>query len=201
MDASLKPGLDEITHKYAIKQVKGRQVGIIGLTTTYTNDAEAANPYPVWFNEPYQAARECVSQLQQQGVDIIIALSHLGYTADRYLVKEVSGLDLVIGAHSHSFLADFGDEGPELNKFSGERDASLGPYPTWEKNPDGQNIPVVQAGWATRYIGKIQIRFNSNGEVIAAQGKPILLGGSASENEVLEDQQFAQEIKNWKWWK
>eukprot|EP01026_Neomeris_dumetosa_P046243 TRINITY_DN3933_c0_g1_i3.p1 TRINITY_DN3933_c0_g1~~TRINITY_DN3933_c0_g1_i3.p1 ORF type:complete len:877 (+),score=140.15 TRINITY_DN3933_c0_g1_i3:196-2826(+) len=201
MDASKKPSLEQITSKYTIKVVKGRRIGIFGLTTDYTNVAEAANPYPVWFEEPYEAARKCVRELQSQNVDIIIALSHLGYSADTYLVREVSGVDLVVGAHSHSFLSHIGDKGPELNRYEGTRDTSWGPYPTWVKAPDGQSIPVVQAGWATRYLGKIQLQFNEKGEIQAAWGQPILLGGSASSNDVAEDQQFVQEIKNRKWWR
>ena len=39
-----------------------------------------------------------------EGVDIIIGLGHSGYTKDKEIAAKVPHLDLVIGAHSHSFL-------------------------------------------------------------------------------------------------
>eukprot|EP01026_Neomeris_dumetosa_P041854 TRINITY_DN3475_c0_g1_i1.p1 TRINITY_DN3475_c0_g1~~TRINITY_DN3475_c0_g1_i1.p1 ORF type:complete len:711 (-),score=121.41 TRINITY_DN3475_c0_g1_i1:853-2985(-) len=203
MDASQKPRLQQITQKYVIKNLAGLKVGIFGLTTTYTNYAEAANPYPVWFTDGFQAAEKCAKELKQKGAQVVIALSHNGYNFDKHLAKKIGDLDIVVGAHSHTFLARPGyKQGPVLNVGKGNRDSSQGDYPTmvWSEAQQGKQIPVVQAGWASRYIGKLAVEFDGSGKLIQAWGQPILLGGSKSENNVPEDADFVRELESWKWW-
>eukprot|EP01025_Chloroclados_australasicus_P027571 TRINITY_DN27322_c0_g1_i4.p1 TRINITY_DN27322_c0_g1~~TRINITY_DN27322_c0_g1_i4.p1 ORF type:complete len:801 (-),score=68.51 TRINITY_DN27322_c0_g1_i4:1417-3606(-) len=202
MDASKKPTLQYLTQKYVIKEVGGLKVGILGLTTTYTNWAEAANPHPVWFTDAYAAAEVCVRELKSQGAQVVIALSHNGYNFDKHLAKKLRDVDVVVGAHSHTFLAKTGDrKGPVLDQ-SSNQDWSQGDYPTmvWSEVQQGRKIPVVQAGWASRYIGKLTVEFNSQGDVVSAQGYPILLGGHKSSNNVQENQEFARDLENMKWW-
>ena len=37
-------------------------------------------------------------------MNIIIALGHSGYLMDQKVAREVPGIDIIVGAHSHSFL-------------------------------------------------------------------------------------------------
>ena len=46
------------------------------------------------------------SNVKEQGIDILIGLGHSGYHKDQQIAKEVPHLDLVVGAHSHTFLND-----------------------------------------------------------------------------------------------
>eukprot|EP01026_Neomeris_dumetosa_P064789 TRINITY_DN61927_c0_g1_i3.p1 TRINITY_DN61927_c0_g1~~TRINITY_DN61927_c0_g1_i3.p1 ORF type:complete len:293 (-),score=39.22 TRINITY_DN61927_c0_g1_i3:820-1698(-) len=200
MDASNQPNLQSSTQKYTIKYVQGQKIGIFGLTTTFTNTAKHADTGGVWFSDPNSSARQCVQELRNQGVNIIIALSHLGYSADRFLAKQVDGIDLVVGSHSHTYLESNGGQGPMLNYDNGNRDTAWGKYPTWVQSDYGRRIPVVQAGWATRYIGKLTVEFDNRGEVVSAYGNTILLGGAKSENNVQEDNQMKKELEEWQWW-
>eukprot|EP01025_Chloroclados_australasicus_P038702 TRINITY_DN3994_c0_g3_i1.p1 TRINITY_DN3994_c0_g3~~TRINITY_DN3994_c0_g3_i1.p1 ORF type:complete len:952 (+),score=128.01 TRINITY_DN3994_c0_g3_i1:219-3074(+) len=200
MDASKQPNLQSVTQKYTIKNVGGYRIGIFGLTTTFTNTAKHADPRGVWFSEPNYAAQQCVQELRNQGVNMIIALSHLGYSADKYLAKQVDGIDLVVGSHSHTFLTPDGGSGPVLNYDNGNRDGAWGKYPTWIQSDFGKRVPVVQAGWATRYLGKLTMEFDTSGNVLNAYGQPILLGGKKSENNVPEDYTMKQQFTSWKWW-
>ncbi|MEO0078414.1 MAG: 5'-nucleotidase C-terminal domain-containing protein, partial [candidate division WOR-3 bacterium] len=45
---------------------------------------------------------EEVARLRKQGADIIIALNHIGYSHDVRLADSVTGIDAIIGAHSHT---------------------------------------------------------------------------------------------------
>ncbi len=38
--------------------------------------------------------------------DIVVVLSHIGYPADRMLAEKVKGIDIIIGAHSHTKVVD-----------------------------------------------------------------------------------------------
>jgi 5'-nucleotidase len=44
------------------------------------------------------------AKLKQQGVDIIVALSHGGLDVDIEVAKAAPDVDIIVGAHSHSFL-------------------------------------------------------------------------------------------------
>lgn len=50
------------------------------------------------------AAKQAVAMLQQQGARVIIAITHQDMPDDINLVKEVDGIDVVIGGHDHIFM-------------------------------------------------------------------------------------------------
>jgi len=54
--------------------------------------------------ELYTAARQAVRDLNQQGVDLIVALTHIGLEADRRLAAQVDGIDVIVGGHSHDLV-------------------------------------------------------------------------------------------------
>jgi len=43
-------------------------------------------------------------KLRENGVKIIICLSHSGIEKDKEIAKEVEDIDIVVGGHSHTFL-------------------------------------------------------------------------------------------------
>ncbi|KAI0427249.1 Metallo-dependent phosphatase [Xylaria sp. FL1042] len=61
----------------------------------------------------------------------IAAITHIGYDEDKRLAQETTGLQLIMGGHSHTLLGDV--EGAE------------GPYPTIETNKDGDEVFIVTA--------------------------------------------------------
>jgi 2',3'-cyclic-nucleotide 2'-phosphodiesterase (5'-nucleotidase family) len=74
-------------------------------TTDPRNVAELA------FGDPVAAAREMVALLRAEGVDLIIAVMHMG--SDPYcqpmsqtVAAEAPGIDLIVDGHSHSKLAE-----------------------------------------------------------------------------------------------
>jgi 5'-nucleotidase len=91
---------------YVIVEVGAGKVGIIGLTTEDT--AVISNPGPnVVIGDPVAAARRAVDELTAQGVNAIIALTHLGWEEDLELARSVTGIDIVIGGHSHTLPAEY----------------------------------------------------------------------------------------------
>jgi 5'-nucleotidase len=57
----------------------------------------------VFLDETASVNREA-AELKQQGVDIIIALSHGGLDVDLEVAAGAPDVDIIVGAHSHSFL-------------------------------------------------------------------------------------------------
>lgn len=152
--------LSGLIQPWIVKWVGDQPIGIFGLTTEET--AILSNPGPgVTFTDPYEAARLAVASLRSQGVNKIIALTHIGITADRELARRVDGINVIIGGHSHTPM------GPMLS----EPDPSR-PYPEVIASPSGQ--PVVMATdweWG-RWLGDLTVGFDADGmvtRVVAAQ--------------------------------
>lgn len=62
---------------YSVVTLRGKRIGICSATTT--NTIGGSSPGPVSFEQPINAIKRCVSDLEARGVKIIILLSHLGY--------------------------------------------------------------------------------------------------------------------------
>jgi 2',3'-cyclic-nucleotide 2'-phosphodiesterase (5'-nucleotidase family) len=89
---------------YTIKEVGGVKVGIIGVITEETPQAtHPRNVIGLTFTSAEKAVARYVEQLRSQ-VNLIVVLSHLGFEADKTLAQSVSGIDLIVGGHSHTKL-------------------------------------------------------------------------------------------------
>lgn len=143
------------------------KIGIIGYLTPETKSI--AKPNEVEYNDEIESLKKEVKQLQLKGIDIIIALGHSGIHKDLEIAKEVEGLDVVIGAHTNTFL---------WNGTSPDFEEPEGPYPTYVTQASGRRVPVVQAFAYTKYLGQLHLLFDSKGELINADGAPLLLDNS-----------------------
>ena len=118
---------------YIIKEIGGLRIGIFGLSTPET--AYKTNPLNVeglTFANPAEISKKMVAELEEKGVDAIIALAHLGIdkesTDTSYSVRDnAKGIDLIIDGHSHSLLKDIDNEGKDTIIVStGEYNNNLG---------------------------------------------------------------------------
>lgn len=139
----------------------GGRVGVFGIANDEGIEVAQACP-ETRFSDRAEAARRAVAALEAQGVTRIIALTHIGYAADQALAREVAGIDVIVGGHTHSLLG---------GGFSG----SEGPYPTVVRGPDGGRTLILQAKRSTEYLGKLRITFDRNGRAAAWYGAPMRL--------------------------
>ncbi len=58
----------------------------------------------------------------------------------------------------------------------------------------------AQAGWASRYMGKLVMEFGADGKVSSITGAPVLLGGPNSDHPVAEDARTKADVQAWKYW-
>lgn len=90
----------------SIVDVGGYKVGIFGLTTP--DAALLSSPGPDVSFEPYaEAGPRLAKVLEDQGADLVIALSHEDYTRDLALMQGVPAIDLVLGGHDHLALTHY----------------------------------------------------------------------------------------------
>ena len=98
---------------WIVKEVAGVKVGIFGLTTT--NMPRLAFPKNIEglrFRREVDEGKEAVRELKKAGAEVIVAVTHIGleeegkggFEGDQTLAREVGGIDLVVGGHSHTTL-------------------------------------------------------------------------------------------------
>ncbi|VVC93230.1 unnamed protein product [Leptidea sinapis] len=163
------PELEDQTNlrKSIVFNISETHIGVIGYLTPETKTLAVQND--VEYIDEIVALKKEVKRLKKEGVNIIIALGHSGYLKDLQIAKGVEGLNLVIGGHTNTFL---------WNGTSPDSEKIIGPYPTYVTQPSGKQVPVVQAYAYTKYLGKLHMVFNTNGDLIKADGNPVLLDNS-----------------------
>ncbi|WP_434711445.1 5'-nucleotidase C-terminal domain-containing protein [Rhizobium sp. YTUHZ045] len=147
-----------------VLDVGGQKIGIVGAVTNDTPELSSPGPN-VTIEDDVQTITSAVQDLKSQGVNKIIALTHVGYPRDLAFIAKIPDVDVVVGGHSHSLLSNTDPK-------------AEGPYPTMVDNPGGYKVPVVQAASYSKYLGDIVVNFDDNGVVKDAKGDPILIDSS-----------------------
>jgi len=167
IDASADPDLSGKIFPYALYGIEGVTVAVIGLTTEHT--ATASSPGEnVKFLDVIATAQSTVADLESYGGNVIIALTHLGTGRDLELARAVSGIDVIVGGHSHTLL--------------GPGDDTAGPYPVAEMSPAGEPVLVVTAHEWGKRLGRLNVSFSAEGVVESYAGEPIFVGERIPEN-------------------
>lgn len=163
-----------------IKKVNGEKIGIFGLTTAETEVISSPGD-DVVFENYIEEAKEAVKAFEAQGVNKIIALTHIGFDDgggdnDLTLAKEVEGIDIIVGGHSHTTLAK-----PVVD--------TTGEEPTI----------IVQANEYSKYLGTLDVEFDKNGKVIGHDGKLIDIDKKVNNTYELQDDPEATQILDTKY--
>ncbi len=100
---------------FIIMERAGFKIGIFGLTTDLTGLTSPETLELVTYHDAIESAKILVPMLRNDlKCDLIICLSHLGFDSedpenpvcDTTLAKEVGGIDIIIGGHTHTFLSE-----------------------------------------------------------------------------------------------
>ncbi|ORZ14338.1 Metallo-dependent phosphatase-like protein [Lobosporangium transversale] len=178
VDLSKNPELQKWVKPYHIFEDLG--LAVIGYITNTTGDISNAGP-TIAFTDPIPAVQRYVDELEAKGIKRILGLSHNGYGPDMELAAKTHGIDLIVGGHSHSYLGD-----PKNKMYEG-------PYPTVIKNLKGENTLIVQAFCWGRYIGHLDVVFNSDGKIVSWKGVPVLV-----ENSIVPNALLLERIDGWR---
>ena len=156
---------------FIVVEQGGQKIGIVGAVANDT--AELSSPGPnVLIGNDVADITAAIVELKKQGVDKIIALTHVGYPRDLAAIAKIPDVDVVVGGHTNTFLSNTSDK-------------AEGPYPTLVDNPGGYKVPVVQAGAYSKYLGNLKVIFDDAGVVKQASGEPILIDGSIKPDEAV----------------
>ena len=141
--------MEGLTQPYTVYEKDGIRIGVYGLGIQLDGLVT-----PVLFKEtvyidPYEVAEDMERKLKQEALcDLVICLSHLGYSYDYpdkpddlKLAKRTQFTDLIIGGHTHTFLEK----------------------PTVVTNAAGRNILVNQVGCFGVNVGRVDFYFDASG--------------------------------------
>ncbi len=174
IDFSEDPYLAGLVEPSVILEVGGESIGIIGLTTPETVVLNRPSDDLVFSDDLVGITQAQVDTLSAEGINKIILLTHLGYAPDVELAQAVSGVDIVVGGHTNTFLS---------NTYSG----ALGGYPTVLESASGEPILVVQANTRTLYLGRLDVEFDADGLLTDWDGDAILLSRYISPEPAISD--------------
>lgn len=87
-----------------IFEASGVKVGVIGVTTDSLKTLMSRKDFArLELVDPAEAVRAEVARLDPQ-TDLVVVLSHMGIDDDERLARDVDGIDLIVGGHSHTRL-------------------------------------------------------------------------------------------------
>lgn len=157
------------------KNVSVGFVGYVTPTTTYLSNPGKT----VIFNDEIKSLKKEVAKLKSQGIKIIIAIGHSGYQKDLEVAAEIPDIDVVVGGHTNTFLWP-GTIHPDAPPPSIEKPVDR--YPTVVSHGKSKTL-VVQAYAYMKYLGKLDVTFNSEGLIESYEGEPILMGRNIMQGE------------------
>ena len=125
------------------------KIGFIGLGVMLEGLVDPTSCEGVKWQNAINVADAEAAKLREQGADMVIAISHLGYEKnndiyymDRGVAMKTRNIDMIIGGHSHTFIN----------------------YPDYVTNLDGEKVPVVQTGSKGICLGYAKIKIDKSGQ-------------------------------------
>ncbi|KAJ1974896.1 hypothetical protein H4R35_003403 [Dimargaris xerosporica] len=179
IDVSQVPELQKWVKPYVI--YPEYNLALVGFITTTTEFISAPGPN-VRFLDAAEAVQRVIDELHGKGIKRIIAISHNGYKADQMVARNTTGISLIVGGHSHSYLSIHPDD-PN----------SKGPYPTTVTNRGGRTTYIVQAKKWGEYVGYLDISLTEDGDATWLEGEPIHMT-----MKIPQDPYFQRQVMNWR---
>ena len=77
------------------------KIGIIGLVEDWVNVLGKVPPGRLRYDSQIAAGNRLCAQLREQGVQLVVAITHNRLENDRALAEGCQGIDLILGGHDH----------------------------------------------------------------------------------------------------
>jgi len=135
-------GEERVFQPYTIKTVNGVRVAVIGQAFPYTPIANPRWMFPDWsFGIRDDDMQKMVNEARAKGAQVVVALSHNGMDVDLKMASRVTGLDVILGGHTHDGM----------------------PAPSVISNKSGKTL-VINSGSNTKFLSLLDLDVR-NGKV------------------------------------
>jgi len=132
---------DPVFAPYVVKRINGVGVGIVGQAFPYTPIANPRYFVPEWtFGIQEEGLQRSVDDARAKGAQVIVLLSHNGMDVDLKLASRVTGIDAILGGHTHDGV----------------------PQPTLVANARGKTL-VTNAGSNGKFVGVLEFDVKPGG--------------------------------------
>ena len=122
---------DPVFKPYVIREMNGVSCAIIGQAFPYTPIANPRYMVADWeFGIQDENLQKMVDEVRAKGAQVVVVLSHNGMDVDLKMASRVSGIDAILGGHTHDGM----------------------PVPTLVSNKGGQTL-VTNAGSNGKFLG------------------------------------------------
>jgi S-sulfosulfanyl-L-cysteine sulfohydrolase len=122
---------DMVFKPYALREMNGVQVAVIGQAFPYTPIANPRYMVPDWtFGIQDEHMQKMVDEARGKGARVVVVLSHNGMDVDIKMASRLRGIDAILGGHTHDGM----------------------PAPFVVKNAGGQTL-VTNAGSNSKFLG------------------------------------------------
>jgi S-sulfosulfanyl-L-cysteine sulfohydrolase len=139
---------DPVFAPFVMKEMNGVPVAIIGQAFPYTPIANPRYFTPEWtFGIKEMEMQATVNAARSKGAQAVVLLSHNGMDVDLKMASRVTGIDAILGGHTHDGV----------------------PAPIIVKNASGQTL-VTNAGSNGKFLGLLDLDVK-NGKVVNYQYK------------------------------
>ena len=126
---------DPVFAPYAMRSPGGVPVAIIGQAFPYTPIANPRYLVPDWtFGIREENLQKVVTEARAKGAKLVVLLSHNGVDVDLKLASRVTGIDAILGGHTHDGM----------------------PAPTIVRNAGGRTL-VTNAGSNGKFLGVLDV--------------------------------------------
>jgi sulfur-oxidizing protein SoxB len=132
---------DPVFRSYTLREINGSPVAIIGQAFPYTPIANPRHMVPDWtFGIQEERLQQTVDEVRRKGARAVVLLSHNGMDTDLKLASRISGLDAILGGHTHDAV----------------------PQPIMVKNRQGSTM-VTNAGSNGKFLGVLELDVRGDG--------------------------------------
>jgi len=133
---------DAVFKPYAMREMNGVKLAVVGQAFPYTPIANPRYMVPDWtFGIQDEEMQKAVNEARGAGAQVVVVLSHNGMDVDLKMASRVTGIDAILGGHTHDGV----------------------PQPVKVKNAGGVTL-VTNAGSNSKFLGVLDFDVK-NGKV------------------------------------
>lgn len=139
---------DRVLLPSTVKEVDGLRIGIVGQAYPFsllTTEDRDANPNWRMGYHDVELQEEIDRVRTEEEADLVVLLSHMGYPQDRAFAERLTGVDVIVGAHTHDIL--------------------------WKPEQIGQTL-LLQGGSHGKFLGELDLTIE-NGQIAGFQHRLI----------------------------
>ncbi len=93
---------DQVFKPYTLREMNGVPVAVIGQAFPYTPIANPRHMVPDWtFGIKDDHMQKMVDEARSKGAQVVVVLSHNGMDVDIKMASRVTGIDAIMGGHTH----------------------------------------------------------------------------------------------------